>query len=72
MFVRTRQPIGMGNPVKVAARTKSGTAVIAYVIVHHIRVAILVSNARVVVPRPVTVTDVVVRGRTRIGTGVVV
>ena len=70
MFVRTRQPIGMSKVVRVAEQTKYMRMDPVCVIINRMRMGIVVSNARVEVHRPVT--DVVVRGRTRIGTGVVV
>ena len=68
--VRTQQPIGMGKPVRVVERTKYMRMDPVCVMINRMRMGIVVSSVRVEVHRPVT--DVVVRGRTRIGTGVVV
>ena len=72
VFVIMPQPIGIPviKRVKVAARTKSGTAVLVCVMNNRIRTGIGVSNVQVAVHRPVQ--DVVVLERTRIGTEAVV
>ena len=72
VFVIMQQPIGIPviKRVKVAARTKSGTAVLVCVMNNRIRTGIAVSNVQVAVHRPVQ--DVAVQGRIRIGTEAVV
>ena len=72
VFVIMQQPIGIPviKRVKVAVRTKSGTAVLVCVMNSRIRTEIAVSNVPVVVHRPVR--DVVVQERTRIGMEAVV